>query len=281
MEENNVKNKIIALSGEPVSGKGTTVKNLIKKLEEMGYSENQIHLESTGNDFRKYFNSIIDLIANLNNEENLKQISDRDEIKVFFSTEEYRHILSTTIANLIKENTDLSNFSIQDANNREDFAKIRKIVDTLIDEGMKQKGEAINREPHPNEIWIIDSRLAFNNIPDAFSVRLTTNADIAGKRLFNDKTRGKEDSQYSSIKEATAEREERRIGERNRYLNRYGVDLKDENNYDLIIDTSFASPSDIADVILECEKHYEANESFGKNGQVHKCFYHCKKNVKH
>lgn len=212
MEENNVKNKIIALSGEPVSGKGTTVKNLIKKLEEMGYSENQIHLESTGNDFRKYFNSIIDLIANLNNEENLKQISDRDEIKVFFSTEEYRHILSTTIANLIKENTDLSNFSIQDANNREDFAKIRKIVDTLIDEGMKQKGEAINREPHPNEIWIIDSRLAFNNIPDAFSVRLTTNADIAGKRLFNDKTRGKEDSQYSSIKEATAEREERRIG---------------------------------------------------------------------
>lgn len=56
---------------------------------------------------------------------------------------------------------------------------------------MKQKGEAINREPHPNEIWIIDSRLAFNNIPDAFSVRLTTNADIAGKRLFNDKTRGK------------------------------------------------------------------------------------------
>ncbi len=145
MEENNVKNKIIALSGEPVSGKGTTVKNLIKKLEEMGYSENQIHLESTGNDFRKYFNSIIDLIANLNNEENLKQISDRDEIKVFFSTEEYRHILSTTIANLIKENTDLSNFSIQDANNREDFAKIRKIVDTLIDEGMKQKGEAINR----------------------------------------------------------------------------------------------------------------------------------------
>ena len=102
MEENNVKNKIIALSGEPVSGKGTTVKNLIKKLEEMGYSEKQIHLESTGNDFRKYFNSIIDLIANLNNEENLKQISDRDEIKVFFSTEEYRHILSTTIANLIK-----------------------------------------------------------------------------------------------------------------------------------------------------------------------------------
>ena len=35
---------------------------LIKKLEEAGYSRDQIHLESTGNDFRRYFNSIIDLI---------------------------------------------------------------------------------------------------------------------------------------------------------------------------------------------------------------------------
>ena len=32
MGMNNIKNKIITLSGEPVSGKGTAVKNLIKKL---------------------------------------------------------------------------------------------------------------------------------------------------------------------------------------------------------------------------------------------------------
>ena len=45
MGMNNIKNKIITLSGEPVSGKGTAVKNLIKKLEELGYSKDQIHLE--------------------------------------------------------------------------------------------------------------------------------------------------------------------------------------------------------------------------------------------
>ena len=32
MGMNNIKNKIITLSGEPVSGKGTAVNNLIKKL---------------------------------------------------------------------------------------------------------------------------------------------------------------------------------------------------------------------------------------------------------
>jgi len=33
MDENKIKNKIIAISGEPVSGKGTTVKKMIEKLK--------------------------------------------------------------------------------------------------------------------------------------------------------------------------------------------------------------------------------------------------------
>ena len=259
-----IKNKIIALSGEPVSGKGTAVKTLIKKLEEQGYTQEQIHLESTGHDFRTYFNSIIDLILNLNNEKELKNITEREELKKFFNNEKYRQILSKSIANLIEEHADLSNFSIEQANNRSDFSDIRKIVDTLIDEGMKEKGKKINETEHPDEIWIIDSRLAFYNIPEAFSVRLTTTPDVAGERLFNDKSRGKEDSKYESVEEAKKEREERRIGENTRYKERYGVDLKDENNYDLIIDTSYATPSDIADVILQCEKYYEEGKEFGK-----------------
>lgn len=272
MEDKKVKNKIIALSGEPVSGKGTAVKMLIKKLEEQGYTREQIHLESTGHDFRKYFNSIIELILNLNNKEELKKITEREELKEFFNNEEYRQILSKSIANLIKEHTDLSNFTIQDANNRDDFKEIRKIVDTLIDEGMKEKGKKINEEEHPNEIWIIDSRLAFHNIPDAFSVRLTTNPDVAGERLFNDKSRGKEDSKYKSVEEAKNEREERRRGENIRYLQRYGIDLKDENNYDLIIDTSYSTPSDIADTILQCKKCYEEGTEYGKKWASPKVF---------
>ena len=47
-------------------------------------------------------------------------------------------------------------------------------ADTLIDEGIKRTGEEINSVNRPDEIWIVDSRLAFSNIPDAFSVRLTT-----------------------------------------------------------------------------------------------------------
>ena len=272
MENGKIKNKIIALSGEPVSGKGTAVKMLIEKLEEQGYKKEQIHLESTGHDFRKYFNSIIDLVLNLNNKEKLDEITQREELKNIFNNEKYRQILSKSIANLIEENADLSEFSIEQANNRRDFSDIRKIVDTLIDEGMKEKGKKINESEHPDEIWIIDSRLAFNNIPEAFSVRLTANSDVAGERLFNDKTRGKEDCEYKSIEEAKKEREERRIGENTRYMKRYGVDLENEDNYDLIIDTSYSTPSDIANVILQCEKCYETNQEFTKKWASPKMF---------
>lgn len=264
MENKKIKNKIIAISGEPVSGKSTVVKEMIKKLEEQGYTQTQIHFESTGHDFRKYFNSIIDLIMNLNNKEELKEISEREELKYIFSNEEYRQILNESIASLIKKHVDLSNITIEQANNSSDFNDIRKIVDKLIDEGMKEKGKKINETEHPDDIWIIDSRLAFYNIPEAISVRLTTTPEVAGERLYNDKSRGKEDSKYKSVEEAKKEREQRRIGENKRFLEKYGVDLEDENNNDLIIDTSYAKPSDVADVILQCEKYYEEGKKFGK-----------------
>lgn len=272
MEKKKFKNKIITISGEPVSGKGTTIKELIKQLEAQGYSREKIHLESTGNDFRKYFNSIIELIRNINNNTEMEDIKGREELQEFFNCEEYRKILSKTIANLIKSNSDVSNFSIEDANSREDFSEIRSIVDRLIDEGMKRKGIEINKKSHPDEIWIIDSRLAFNNIPESFSVRLTTSPEIAGERLFNDKTRGVEDSNYKDVKEAMEEREKRRVGENERYMKRYGVDLTDENNYQLIIDTSYSTPADISDTILECLKCYETNEPFCKKWASPKTF---------
>ena len=52
--ENEIKNRIIAISGEPVSGKGTTIKQMINSLKQEGYSEENIHVISTGHQFRWY-----------------------------------------------------------------------------------------------------------------------------------------------------------------------------------------------------------------------------------
>ena len=254
--ENEIKNRIIAISGEPVSGKGTTIKEMTEMLIKEGYKEENIHIISTGHQFRDYFEKIIDFIRNINDSEKLKELGEDKGLKQILENKEYRKVLQNTISNIQKNNINLDDISkISELNNSEIFAELRSVVDTLIDGDTKRMGEEINKEERPNEIWIFDSRMAFDNIPDAFSVRLTVNSKEATRRLYNDTSRGEED-RYSSIEEAEKAREERRIGEIKRYKERYGVNLEDENNYDLIIDTSYLSVDEIAKTIIGREKEY-------------------------
>ena len=257
-------NKIIAISGEPVSGKGTVIRELRKQLLKKGYKEENIHVISTGHKFREFFEVILDFIKNNENEEKLKEISAKPPMDEILANPQYREKITKTIARIKNEKIKLDDIdSISDANNSEVLKDIRDMIDYLIDTGSKKMGDEIAEKESKDEIWIFDSRMAFANIHEAFSIRLTTNSREAGKRLFNDKTRGKED-RYSSVEEAEKAREERRIGEIKRYKERYGVDLENPDNYDLIIDTSYADVKDIADVILLCGKRRDEGGYFGK-----------------
>lgn len=257
-------NKIIAISGQPVTGKGTTVKSLINKLKEQGYSDESIHTIFTGHEFRDYFNAIFEFIKEYNNSESIENLQQNTHLKEFLEKREYREILIQTILKLNQNKVDIHSLTIEHANNLQEFSELRKLIDNIIDQGIAEKGKKINSIFRPNEIWIIDSRLAFHNIPEAFSVRLVSDAKIAAQRLFNDKSRGEEDNKYNSIEEAFEARENRRKGEQERYKKRYGVDLEDENNYDIIIDTSYFKVEDIADIILKSLDSYTKGEPFNK-----------------
>ena len=180
----------------------------------------------------------------------------------------YREILINTIIQLKQNKVNFSSLNIENANNMQEFSGLRKIIDNIIDTGTAEMGKEINSKERPNEIWIIDSRLAFYNIPEAFSVRLVSNPQVAAERYFM-ANRGQTDS-YRSIEEAYEAREKRRIGEQKRYIRRYGVDLEDEKNYDIIIDTSYSKVEDIANIILKSLDSYTKGEPFNKkwNTQV-------------
>lgn len=260
----NYKNRIITISGEPVSGKSTTINAIIEKLQQEGFSKKNIHLIQTGHKFREYFNKIVDIINNFDNDEKVIEISKTAEIQKLINNPEYRDALLKTVLRIKQEGEDLGNFTIEVANNSKIFSELRKIVDLTIDQDIADLGAEINKEEHPNEVWLVDSRLAFANIPNSFSIRLVTDPKIAGERLYADKTRGKEDNKYKSVEEAIKARESRRLGEQARYLRRYGIDLENEDNYDLIIDTSHAKIEDIADTIIDCESNYKNGKDFKK-----------------
>ncbi len=254
---------IISISGMPVSGKSTTIKKIIQILEEKGYDPNQIHLVSTGQEFRTYFNFIIDLMKNVNNISSIASNYKSPKIKELLEDINFRKALINAIVEIRKSGYKIENFNVEQANNLESLKDLRYIIDTKIDNDIKKLGEQIQAE-NSEDFWIIDSRLAFHNIPSSFSVRLVVNEDVAAKRLLADSSRGKEDNNYKNEKEAKQTIKKRREGEVKRYLERYNVDLEDLENYDLIVDTSYSNIDDIANVILACFSKYKNNQHFGK-----------------
>lgn len=214
-----IRNKIITISGEPVSGKSTMVKNLIKKYQELGY---QVHVISTGQVFRKIAKA-----------EYLKMYPDKKDV------------------------------NLSDIQSDETFVAKRNEIDSLVDGEMKQIGNQINSVEKPNDVFIIDSRLAWHNIPTSFAIRLTVGEKIAGRRVFEDTTRGSEDT-YQSVEEATEKTRQRKLGEIERYKKRYGVDLTNPENYDLIVDTSFSDSDELAQIIIKGEEAYRAGKYYPK-----------------
>ena len=142
------------------------------------------------------------------------------------------------------------------------MAKLQSI-DGLIDDEIARKGKEINEKERPNDVYIIDSRLAWSNVPDSYAIRLTVNEAIAGKRVFYDTTRGSED-QYETVDEAIQKTRKRKLGEIERYKEKYGINLLDENNCDLVVDTSYTNTQELADIIVSGEEAYRTGKSYPK-----------------
>ncbi|MCP4663341.1 MAG: AAA family ATPase [bacterium] len=114
-----------------------------------------------------------------------------------------------------------------------------------IDEEIDSASRALRSKP---EAFIIDSRIAWNFIPESFKVYLVVDVNIAASRILSDNIRQTES--YEDLATAREDIRRRRRSEKDRFLEMYDIDLLDLNNYDLVVDTSCSSPQEIATVIL-------------------------------
>lgn len=90
---------------------------------------------------------------------------------------------------------------------------------------------------------ILDSRLAWHFVPSAFKVHLLVDIDVAAQRVFSDKNRKSE--AYKDVEVTKQQLVDRKKSEQTRFLQLYGVNINDQSNYDLVIDTTNASPEQI------------------------------------
>ncbi len=93
---------------------------------------------------------------------------------------------------------------------------------------------------------IVDSRLAWHFIPDAYKVFLSVDPLVGAERVFE---ASRSDEFHGSLSEALENNLSRTRLEAVRYHTLYGIELRDYRNYDLVVDTSFASPEAVAATI--------------------------------
>lgn len=104
--------------------------------------------------------------------------------------------------------------------------------------------------------FIFDSRMAWHFVPSAFSVYLSCDIKEAAKRVVAAR---RSDEEYATEKEAEEKLRLRREREKKRYLDFYGVDITDMNNYDLVVDTTDKSPEEVSEAVAA-----EYERRFGK-----------------
>ena len=127
-------------------------------------------------------------------------------------------------------------------------------LDYVIDDAVKKL--SIERA---QDKLIFDSRMAWHFADKSFKIFLTIDPREAARRVMLNQ-RGSEEF-YASEDEACEKLIERSQVEQARFMQIYGVDYYDFNNFDLIVDTTARTPDDIIDIIVEAYESYVADEA--------------------
>ena len=133
-----------------------------------------------------------------------------------------------------------------------ELAKADRSIDDLID----NRTAKIGRE---EDNILFDSRLAWHFAPYSFKVFLLTDSYEAARRTFAGGAR--EAEEYSDINATMSGLKERADLERERFKELYDIDYYDRKNYDLIIESTYASPEQIAKEIMRNFEEYK-NKKF-------------------
>lgn len=118
--------------------------------------------------------------------------------------------------------------------------------DRSIDEELDRRQVRLARR---EDDFVIDSRLGWHFIPDAFKVFLTVSPEEGGRRIYQDKR--KQEQENISLARTIENVKKRRASEKERYSKYYNLDTENESNYDLIIDTTDKTPQEVLDIIVE------------------------------
>lgn len=158
---------------------------------------------------------------------------------------QYTGFEKVTTGNIFRKLASDRGISITQIN---ELAEMQKELDAQVDDYLVALNET-------NTPLVLDSRMAWHFVKDTFKVRLTVDPDVAVRRIFSDDTTEWREK-FSSLEEAMEEVEKRRHSEIRRYQKLYGVNIGDDANYDLIINTSHRTKEETLQIFKDAYSQY-------------------------
>lgn len=123
-----------------------------------------------------------------------------------------------------------------------------KAVDEAVDNNLIEIGKT-----RLNDNIIIDSRTAWHFIPASFKVYVDVDWNVAGNRLLQ---ANRETEQAKDLKQAIKMLKDRYVAENKRYKTIYNIDCTDKSNFDLWIDSSDKTPTQLVEMIYKAYLKY-------------------------
>lgn len=127
-------------------------------------------------------------------------------------------------------------------------------IEELNDVGMsepwtdKEVDDLLKEILEKEDNLVIDSRMAWHFAKKSFNIFLDVDLRVAAERIFKDQR--PDERKHSSVDELLCALEERVRNDSERYRKWYGVDVCDLRNYDLVIDTTGKSVSQVLEEVL-------------------------------
>jgi cytidylate kinase len=105
-----------------------------------------------------------------------------------------------------------------------------------------------------DETIVFDSRMAWRFAVNSYKVFVIVDPLVAASRVMGNQ-RGEVEI-YNDLEEAKSKLIERGKLENERFIDIYGVDNFDYSNYNLVIDSTYSTPDELADIIYDRFKNY-------------------------
>lgn len=125
-------------------------------------------------------------------------------------------------------------------------------IDHEIDDGLKALYDV-------DKFLIIDSRMAWHFTKGTFKVYLSCDIEVAAARIMNANRAGEH---AATLEETVNDTRARRESEKKRYMEQYGQDIKNLENYSLVLDTTYASPEEVAAALEAAFDRWKSDKSY-------------------